>query len=90
MAEYEEHSTEAELRIATQPDGPPGSRNSTEGGDARETQRVKPARVYFEDGCSCTAAGALALSNSEDDKTAVSYYEENCHCSRNPMQQTSN
>lgn len=43
-------------------------------------------RNYFEEGCSCIASGVLEKYNqSGSDLQAVTYYQKNCHCSRNSI-----
>jgi hypothetical protein len=41
-------------------------------------------RRYFESGCACIASGSLEkFPPKVADSLAVSFYEKNCHCSRN-------
>jgi len=50
-----------------------------------EVARLKGTRVYFEDGCACIHVDKRlnVCPETMPDREAVSYYEQNCKCSRN-------
>lgn len=50
-----------------------------------EEQRLKLNRAYFEDGCACihTAKTLQPCATNMTDGDAVTFYEQNCKCSRN-------
>ncbi|MNP86958.1 hypothetical protein D3C76_1875270 [compost metagenome] len=51
----------------------------------KEQERLKLNRAYFEDGCSCihTAKTLQPCPTNMADSEAVTFYEQNCKCSRN-------
>jgi len=53
-----------------------------------ERERLKFNRAYFEDGCSCihTTKTLQPCAVDMPDSDAVAFYEQNCKCSRNYLQ----
>lgn len=51
----------------------------------KEQERLKLNRAYFEDGCSCihSTKTLQPCPTNMGDEDAVSFYEQNCKCSRN-------
>lgn len=53
-----------------------------------EEQRLRENREYFESGCACIhrAKTVQLCPASTPDAEAVTFYEQNCKCSRNYVQ----
>lgn len=41
-------------------------------------------REYYESGCLCILTNKIKKTEGGDDAAAVSFYDENCTCSRHP------